>query len=144
LVDYIRENASKVLLLTATPYNIRFLDVANQLALYIDEDDDLGLEPAAAMRQDPSFSDRVDGKTNTLLAFRRSEEPEDWKRLMSDHLVRRTRSFVKANYAKIDDGGREFLEFANGERFYFPDRVAVPLEHSFGESDPAARMASDT
>lgn len=143
LAKYIRENSSRVLLLTATPYNIRFRDVANQLALYVDEDDDLGLQPVAAMHKDPLLSDRVDGKTNTLLAFRRSEEPEDWKRLMSDHLVRRTRSFIKNNYAQIDENGREYLAFANGDRFYFPDRAARPVEHSFGKDDPAALMASD-
>jgi len=143
LAKYIRENTSKVLLLTATPYNIRFRDVANQIALYIDDDDDLGLQPVAAMRKDPLLADRVDGKTNTLLAFRRSEEPEDWKRLMSDHLVRRTRSFIKANYSEADENGREYLLFANGDRFYFPERVARPVEHSFGKEDPAALMASD-
>ncbi len=141
--DYVRENNSKVLLLTATPYNIRFRDVANQLGLYIDDDDDLGLQPVNALDKDPGLADRVDGKTNTMLAFRRSEEPDDWKRLMSDHLVRRTRSFVKSNYALLDDEGREYLVFADGSRFYFPERIAKPVEHSFGKGDPAALMVSD-
>jgi superfamily II DNA or RNA helicase len=143
IYDYIRENNSKVLLLTATPYNIRFRDVANQLGLYIDDDDDLGLQPVAALSKDPRLADRVDGKTNTMLAFRKSEEPDDWKRLMTDHLVRRTRSFIKNNYSMIDDGGREYLVFADGTRFFFPERTARPIEHSFGDTDPAAIMASD-
>jgi len=47
--DYIHANDSKVLLLTATPYNIRFRDVANQLGLFIDDDDDdLGISPTGA------------------------------------------------------------------------------------------------
>jgi len=142
LIEYIRRNDSKVLLLTATPFNIRFLDVANQIGLYIDDDDDLGLEPLAAMAVDPHLADKVDGKTSTLAAFRRSEEAEDWKRLMSDHLVRRTRSFIRANYA-LKDGDREYLTFPNGEKFYFPKRVAKPLTHDFKKSDPAAQMASD-
>lgn len=141
--DYVRDNGSKVLLLTATPYNIRFRDVANQLALYVDDDEDLGLQPVTAMRKDPSLADSVDGKTSTLMAFRRSEEPDDWRRLMSDHLVRRTRSFIKNNYAAVDENGREYLVFADGDRFYFPERDARPLEHSFGERDPALFMASD-
>lgn len=141
--EYIRNNNSKVLLLTATPYNIRFRDVANQLGLYIDDDDDLGLQPVAALSKDPGLADRVDGKTNTMLAFRKSEEPEDWKRLMTDHLVRRTRSFIKNNYSLVDEEGREYLVFANGARFFFPERTARPVEHSFGEEDPAALMASD-
>ena len=142
LIDYIRRNDCKVLLLTATPFNIRFLDVANQIGLYIDDDDEIGLEPLAAMAHDGRIADRFYGKTSTLGAFRLSEEPDDWKRLMSEHLVRRTRSFIRSNYAK-KDGDREYLTFANGERFYFPKRIAEPLPHDFSSSDPAAIMASD-
>jgi hypothetical protein len=98
--QYIRANGSKVLLLTATPYNLAFTDVANQIGLYIDEDDDLGIVPTEALRKDPALAAKVDGKINTLTAFRKSEEPEDWKRLMSDHLVRRTRSFIKRTAKK--------------------------------------------
>lgn len=92
--QYIRANGSKVLLLTATPYNLAFADVANQIGLYID-DDDLGIVPTAALSKDPGRFVRLDGKINTLAAFRISEEAEDWKRLMGDHLVRRTRSFIR-------------------------------------------------
>ncbi len=141
--DYIRANDSKTLLLTATPYNIRFRDVANQLALYIDEDDDLGIAPTHALAQDKKLSDKVDGKTTTLAAFRRSEDPDDWKRLMSEHLVRRTRTFIKNNYAHADHEGRSYLEFSDGQRFRFPHRLPKPVNHSFGPNDPAAVMASD-
>ncbi len=143
LHDYIRRNDSKVLLLTATPYNIRFGDVANQIGLYVDDDDDLGLQPLAAIAKNPSLMDKVDGKVTSLGAFRRSDEPDDWKRLMSDHLVRRTRGFVKANYSLIDEHGREYLTFADGSRFYFPTRKPKPIEHDFGKKDPARLMASD-
>ncbi|MEV0028983.1 helicase-related protein [Nocardia sp. NPDC050793] len=142
--DYIHANDSKALLLTATPYNIRFQDVANQLALYIDDDDDLGISPVNAMAADPRLVDKVDGKTTTMAAFRRSEDPDDWKRLMSEHLVRRTRTFIKSNYSLIGEDGRPYLEFANGARFQFPQRIPKPVDHSFGPDDPAALMASDT
>lgn len=142
--DYIHANDSKVLLLTATPYNIRFTDVANQLGLYLDDDDDLGIAPVNALTEDPKLADKVDGKVTTMAAFRKSEDPEDWKRLMSEHLVRRTRTFVKNNYALTDDAGEKYLEFANGGRFYFPQRIARPVDHSFGANDPALLMASDT
>jgi DNA replication protein DnaC len=99
LSDYIRGNDARVLLLTATPYNKRYLDVANQLALYVDDDDDLGLSPAAALAKNDRIYDLVDGKVTSLAAFRRSEEPEDWRRLMSEHLVRRTRGFIRENFA---------------------------------------------
>ena len=149
--QYIRANGSKALLLTATPYNLAFTDVANQIGLYIDEDDDLGIVPTEALRKDPALAGKVDGKINTLTAFRKSEEPEDWKRLMSDHLVRRTRSFIKRtakqeNVTRADGTveQREYLQFANGQRFHFPTRIATPLSHAFSTDDPAALMEDDT
>lgn len=142
LADYIRNYDCRVLLLTATPYNIRFKDVGNQLGLYIDPDEDLGLQPVVAMSKDDRFAERLDGKTSTLEAFKRSEEPDDWKRLMSEHLIRRTRSFIRSNYALVDDNGDEYLSFANGTRFTFPSRVPIPLVHTFGPQDPAAKMES--
>ena len=149
--QYIRANSSKVLLLTATPYNLAFTDVANQIGLYIDDDDDLGIVPTEALRRDQALAAKVDGKINTLTAFRKSEEPEDWKRLMSDHLVRRTRSFIKRTAKKetvIGADGiaeeREYLQFANGDRFHFPTRVATPLSHRFSPDDPAALMEDDS
>ena len=140
--NYIDANDSKALLLTATPYNIRFQDVANQLGLYIDDDDDLGIAPVNAIAADPQLVDKVDGKTTTMAAFRRSEDPDDWKRLMSEHLVRRTRTFIKNNFAQTDTKG-QYLEFADGSRFRFPQRIPKPVDHSFGKDDPAALMADD-
>jgi len=142
--DYVRENDSKVLLLTATPYNKRYLDVANQLSMYLDEDTDLGLVPAKAIEMNPKIEERVDGKIRTLAAFRLSEEPEDWRRLMSEHLIRRTRGFIRANFSEVDpSNGREYVTFSDGSRFYFPDRTAHPLLHEFDENDPASLMESD-
>lgn len=148
---YIRANACKVLLLTATPYNLAFTDVANQIGLYLDEDDDLGIIPTAALIADPQLVNKVDGKINTLAAFRRSEEPEDWKRLMSDHLVRRTRSFIKRTARKEfvtlisgEQVEREYLQFANGQKFFFPTRIATPVSHAFTDDDPAKLMEDDT
>jgi superfamily II DNA or RNA helicase len=148
--NYIRRNGSKVLLLTATPYNLAFVDVANQIGLYVDDDEDLGIQPTAAMALDPTLPDKVDGKVTTLAAFKRSEEAEDWKRLMSDHLVRRTRSFIKRTAKRETitkpDGTieeREYLQFANGERFHFPTRIAKPLSHDFSDEDAARLMEDD-
>jgi len=148
--DYVRRNGSKVLLLTATPYNLAFADVANQIGLYIDDDEDLGIQPTAAMAKDPGLVDKVDGKITTLAAFRRSEEPEDWKRLMSDHLVRRTRSFIKRTAKKEivtlphgETAEREYLEFANGQRFHFPTRIPKPLSLDFADGDPAKLMEDE-
>lgn len=145
LHEYIRTNDCKVLLLTATPYNIAFKDVAAQIGLWINPDDDLGLQPTVALRNDPNLAQRLDGRTSTLAAFKKSEEAEDWQRLMSEHLVRRTRSFIKkraSDNGQVDDRG-VYLVFSTGDHFYFPTRTAIPLQHSFGLSDPATLMASD-
>ena len=102
------------------------------------------------MAKDPALIDKVDGKITTLAAFRRSEEPEDWKRLMSDHLVRRTRSFIKRTAKKeqvtLPNGQmeeQEYLEFANGTRFHFPTRIPKPLSLDFADDDPARLMEDD-
>ena len=78
---YIMANESKALLLTATPFNIKYADVANQLGLFINEDEDLGLQPLAALSK-ANFTDNLEFGLSTLAAFRKSDEPEDWKRLM--------------------------------------------------------------
>lgn len=69
---------------------------------------------------------------------------------MSDHLVRRTRSFIKRTAKKETvklPGGtseeREYLEFANGQRFHFPTRVPKPLSLDFADDDPAKLMEGD-
>lgn len=143
LKDYIQRNDSKVLLLTATPFNIRFKDVANQLGLFLDDDSDLGLQPVAAMALNPDFARKLDHKTTTLGAFKKSDEAEDWKRLMSEHLIRRTRTFIKNNYSLKDEQGNEYLTFSSGKKFYFPQRIAKPIEHSFDSGDPAQKMVSN-
>lgn len=140
--NYISTNDSKALLLTATPFNIEFSDVANQLGLFIDDDEDLGLQPLTALRK-KDFADALEFGPSTLAAFRKSNEPEDWKRLMSEHLVRRTRSFIKNNYALADEHGRDYLTFASGERFYFPKRKAIPVDHQFTHDDPAEKMVDE-
>ena len=43
--EYIHENDSSCILLSATPYNKTYLDLSNQLRLFIPEDNDLGIRP---------------------------------------------------------------------------------------------------
>jgi len=145
---YLHENESHVLLLTATPYNLKYGDVANQLALFLDEDEDLGLTPEFALQRNPNLYENLEMAHSTLAAFRKSEEAEDWRRLMGEHLVRRTRSFVLNTYALEDSDGRKYLEFKNPDgsvsrRFTFPKRKAIPVNHIFDEDDSAAKMADD-
>ncbi len=146
LRDYIERNDSKVILLTATPYNKQYQDVANQLGLFLDPDLSLGIQPDQAIMKIgfDDFYRKCEGKLQTLGAFAKSEEPEDWRRLMSLFLVRRTRKFIRDNYAEFDDEGRAFLRFADGMTFYFPERIAKTLPHTIADSDPAALMTDQT
>ena len=145
LQSYIADNDSRVLLLTATPYNKELADLASQLSLFIRPDTDLGLRPERAITEigAANFELMCNGQTSTLGAFKRSEHLGDWQALMSQYLVRRTRRFVEDNYALEDDEGRRYLEFGTGKRFYFPKRVPMPTERTLAEDDPAYAMASE-
>jgi hypothetical protein len=145
LQSYIADNDSRVLLLTATPYNKELADLASQLSLFIRPDTDLGLRPERAIAEigAADFELVCNGQTSTLGAFRRSEHLADWQALMSQYLVRRTRRFVEENYAVQDEHGRRYLEFGAGKRFYFPKRTPMPTERTLASDDPAHAMASD-
>ena len=97
---FIEDNDSKVMLLTATPYNLDFTDVANQLALFVAEEDPLGVAPDAAIAEYgvEQVTRRLDCGADSLAAFRRSDFPEDWERLMDRYMVRRTRRSVEHSY----------------------------------------------
>ena len=41
--EYISENESRCILLSATPYNKTYQDLSNQLRLFISEEQDLGI-----------------------------------------------------------------------------------------------------
>ena len=143
--EYIERNDSRVVLLTATPYNKAFEDVRNQLALFVGPDVDLGIRPDRAVAEvgEAEFMRLCEHKPRTLGAFQRSEHPEDWQRLMSLFLVRRTRRFIEQNYARAADDGRRYLAFGEGRRFFLPKRIARPLPRQVAHDDPAAAMMSD-
>ena len=143
--DYIVRNDSRVIELSATPYNKTYLDLAAQLRLFIPDDRDLGIRPEELIREigETEFLRRHQCSPRTILGFEKSTYPDDWRELMRLYLVRRTRSFIRNNYAKVDEiSGRDYLEFEDGDRFYFPDRVprtirAIPDE---GHEDPYTRL----
>ena len=148
--EYVSRNESRVLLLTATPFNLSFSDVKAQLALYLDEDADLGIIPEKGLEKYSKKFDKLEGNLSTLRAFEISEEPEDWRTLMSDHLVRRTRAYTKRQAPTemwtSPDGlvtkERSYLELSTG-KFYYPDWVSQPVSHSFKADDPARFMEDD-
>ncbi|MEN6510361.1 MAG: helicase-related protein [Chloroherpetonaceae bacterium] len=137
--EYIQLNGSKVILLSATPYNKSYLDLSNQLRLFISEDQDLGISPETYINSlggKVQFMTKHQAGIRTLAAFEHSEYPDDWRELMRLFLVRRTRSFIKENYALIDsDSGRKYLLFPDGTRSYFPDRIPKKVEFGFDKTD---------
>lgn len=151
IADYIHRNNSKVVLLSATPYNKSYADLSGQLALFIDDEEDLGISPERYIREiggQHEFMARFQKSPRSLAAFNKSSHADDWRELMRLFLVRRTRGFIKRYYSIFDDEKqRYYLEFANGNRNYFPDRVTKKAEYPFNEhdkNDPYAQLYSET
>ncbi len=153
ITEYIAANESKCILLSATPYNKSYLDLSAQLRLFVPEDQDLGLRPEALINQlggssvgELEFIRKHQCSVRSLAAFEKSEHPDDWRELMKRYMVRRTRSFIKDNYACTDETGRKYLEFADGRRSYFPQRLPrslkFPLEGA--DTDFYSRLYSDS
>ncbi len=138
--EYIHENESKVILLSATPYNKTYLDLSNQLRLFVDETEDLGIRPEQYIKSlgsETEFIRKHQSGVRSLAAFEHSEFIDDWRELMRRYLVRRTRSFIMDNYAETDpDTGRKFLSFADGTPSYFPTRVPKTIKFTIDEKDP--------
>lgn len=137
--DYIDTNDSKCILLTATPYNKTYLDLSNQLRLFVPEDQDLGIRPEALLRDvgEVEFTRRHQAPPHSLAAFEQSNHPDDWRELMRLYLVRRTRSFIKDNYAQTDPvTHRKYLTYEDGQRSYFPDRVPRTVKFPLRDTDP--------
>jgi len=124
--DYISKNNCKCMLLSATPYNKTFLDLSSQLALFLSDDEDIGIRPEKLIKEigETEFIKRHQCPLRSLAAFEKSDFAEDWRELMRLYLVRRTRSFIQNNYAEIDsETGRKHLTFEDGTKSFFPIRV---------------------
>src|ERR1019366_4864941 len=139
LKEFLDENDGKVILLSATPYNKTYLDLSNQLRLFISEDKDLGISPEKYIE---SLGGKVqfELKHSTFVrgigAFENSLFADDWRELMRLYLVRRTRSFIKTNYAETDPAtGRKYLTFADGTKSYFPERIPQKVLYEFNPND---------
>lgn len=144
--SYLDQNDSKVILLSATPYNKTYLDLSNQLRLFIPDDKDLGISPERYIEsiggQVQFNSEHTDTFIRSIKAFEESEYADDWRELMRLYLVRRTRSFIKNNYAETDPiNKRKFLTFADGSKSYFPDRIPKRVKYVFDPKDPKDQYA---
>lgn len=143
--EYIQINESKVIMLSATPYNKTYLDLSNQLRLFIPEDKDLGICPEKFIESiggRVQFMAKYQYPATTLPAFEKSDYADDWRELMRLYIVRRPRSFIKQNYAETDPAnGRKYLLFSDGGRSYFPDRLQKKVEYDFNPNDPKDQYA---
>jgi len=167
--DYLARNASKCILLSATPYNKACLDLANQLRLFMNPDDVVGIRPEEYLRRDcdgrpDEFTRRHQCAVNCLSAFEKSPHADDWRELMRLFMVRRTRSFVERNYAFTEcpacatvllptqekcpgcehpkaKEDRRFLILEGGSRFHFPKRQPKTLTFRIRDSDPNDQYA---
>ena len=143
--DYIRKNQSKCILLSATPYNKSYLDLSNQLRLFVNDEKDLGIRPEKLLRSlgEAEFIRNNQVSSRSLVAFEMSSYIDDWRELMRLYMVRRTRSFIQTHYATTDpETGRQFLELSDGHRTYFPDRVPLTVSFTIDPNDPQDQYAS--
>lgn len=146
---YIEQNDSRCILLSATPYNKTYLDLSAQLRLFIPEDRDLGIRPEKLIGDlgEMEFIRRHQCPVRSLAAFEKSDSADDWRELMRLFLVRRTRSFIQANYAEMNpETGRQYLTMPDGTRSYFPVRMPRTVRFAVDErsaADPYAQLYSN-
>ncbi|WP_199247134.1 phospholipase D-like domain-containing protein [[Phormidium] sp. ETS-05] len=146
--EFIGSSESKCILLSATPYNKTYLDLSNQLRLFVPEDKDLNIRPEQYLREiggEIEFQKLHQAAIRSLAAFEQSEFTDDWRQLMALYMVRRTRSFIIHNYAATDSQGKKYLQFADGSQFYFPTRQPKTVKFSLGidKSNPYAKLYSE-
>ncbi len=155
IFQYIQRNDSKCILLSATPYNKTYLDLSNQLRLFLAEDKPLNVRPNRLLKDfspDPTtaeveFHRKHQSQSNTLAAFEHGNYPEDWRELMKLYMVRRTRSFIMKHYAETDPKtGRPALKWHDGSFKPFPEREPKTVKFTINDADPTdqyARLYSD-
>ena len=144
LREYIQKNESRCILLSATPYNKTYKDLSNQLRLFVPDDKPLGVRPEKLLKNlgETEFLRKHQCSPHSLSAFDQSPFADDWRDLMRLYLVRRTRSFIKANYAKYDAArDRHYLTFPDGRKSYFPLREPKTVRFSIRDDDPTDQYA---
>lgn len=143
VADYVERNDSFCILMTATPYNMSYHDLSAQLRLFIRDEDRLPIRPEALLRRigETEFARLHQCAADTILAFEKSDDPDDWREVLRRYMVRRTRSFIIGNYAVADEQGRHYLQLEDGSRSYFPKRIPRCIE--FEEDDQYAALYGD-
>ncbi len=147
--EYISAMDAKCILLTATPYNKSYLDLGGQLRQFIDERTNLGVRPeryVESLGGPVNFGLAHQCDIQSLAAFEFSPEPDDWRDLMRLYMVRRTRTFIAANYTDTDEQGK-YLKMPGSGKWRFPKRVPKNVKYDTGDAadnDIAAKFYSPT
>ena len=140
--EYIERNGCKVILLSATPYNKNFSDLSSQLRLFWPESAELPTRPERLLREKPGVLQEHNIAPRSLRAFELSPYTDDWRELMRLYMVRRTRGFIKANYAKFDEEKQQhYLPLADGTPSYFPQRRAKTIKFASDSTNPEDQFA---
>ncbi len=145
--DYISQSNSRVVLLSATPYNKMYLDLSNQLRLFVDESRDLGIRPEQLIKKyyngdEAVFQSKNQCPPRSLVAFEKSMESDDWRELMRLFLIRRTRGFIQQHYAETDKKTqRKYLSFADGRQSFFRTRQPKNITFKIDEKNPDDQYA---
>jgi len=143
--EYIQTNDSNLVLITATMYNADHRDIGGQIALKIEKDLDLGIRPERLLAEigEIELAQRTNGRLTSLEAFEQSKFSDDWQRLLSQFLVRRTRKFLESQYGSEDEAsGRIVMHYADGTPFSFPKRIPEALDYEGGPNDLVDKLAS--
>ena len=146
IAEYVKQCDSRVILLTATPYNKTLTDLSAQLRLFVEERANIGVRPEHFMRKkdmtDAQFERQYQCPPHSILAMEKSDVLDDWRELIRLYMVRRTRSFILQHYTEQDTAtGRRYLQVRNGEKLFFPTRKPRSLEFDIDESDPNDQYA---
>jgi len=144
--EYVKQCDSKVILLTATPYNKTLTDLSAQLRLFVEERANIGVRPEHFMRAkdmtDAQFERQYQCPPHSILAMEKSDVLDDWRELIRLYMVRRTRSFILQHYTEQDaKTGRRYLKVRDGSKLYFPTRKPISLGFAVDENDPADQYA---
>jgi hypothetical protein len=132
--EYIQENESKCILLSATPYNKTYLDLSSQLRLFVAEDKDLGIRPERLLRElgETEFIRRHQSPVRSLAAFEKSD-------------MGLTATTVEIRSGKVSDLVAEHLESSATDRSHVQDatmpRVWRSMPGSVATCGRGARFA---
>jgi hypothetical protein len=82
--EYLTENESRCILLSATPYNKTYGDLSSQLRLFVPDDRDIGVRPERLLQDigETEFVRRYQCPVRSLVAFEKSIYADDWRELI--------------------------------------------------------------